>query len=183
MIALTDDVLSWVIALVGDAGIRLIHTSRDRGRLRRILDAELAQVVSGVSPEIRPAVEQALTAAIIAPRQLKPRPGVRLNQALREVIVSQLEVLGQWVDSDQGLGFTEVTGIRPDELRDRVADAMMSALRNYVAASGLTELVHGLDAADVTTRLDALSLQIAGLTVNARAAAKFTLPHDIASFT
>jgi hypothetical protein len=41
MIALTDDVLSWVIGLVGDAGIRLIHTSRDKARLRRMLDAEL----------------------------------------------------------------------------------------------------------------------------------------------
>ncbi|MGH3251232.1 MAG: ATP-binding protein [Trebonia sp.] len=183
MIALTDDVLSWVIGLVGDAGIQLIHTSRDKGRLRRILDAELVHVVSGVSPEIRATVERALTVAVTAPRQLQPGPGTPLNQALREVISSQLRVLGQWTDEDRGLGFPEVTGIRPDELVDRVADAVLHALRNYAAASGLTELVHGLDAAEVTTRLDALSLQIAGLTVNARAAATFTLPHDIASFT
>jgi tetratricopeptide (TPR) repeat protein len=183
VIALTDDVLSWVIGIVGDAGVRLIYTSRDKGRLRRILDVELAQVVSGVSPEIHATVERALTTAITTPRRLQPSPGTSLNHALREVIASQLEVLGEWVDEDRGVGFTEVTGIRPEELVDRVADAVLSALRNYVAASGLTELVHGLDAAEVTTRLDAISLQIAGLTVNARATATFTLPHDVASFT
>jgi tetratricopeptide (TPR) repeat protein len=183
MIALTDDILSWVIGLAGDAGVRLIHTSRDKGRLRRILDAELVHVVSGVAPESRASVESALTAAVVAPRRLQASPGAPLNEALREMIVSQLEALSHWADEDRGLGFTEVTGIGPDELASRVTDAVLSALRNFVAASGLTELVHELDAADMTTRLDAISLQIAGLTVNARAAATFTLPYDIPTFT
>jgi tetratricopeptide (TPR) repeat protein len=183
MIDLTDPVISWIVALAGDTGIRLIFTSRDQRRLHRILDKELEFVVSQVNPEVRAAVEHALIAAVSAPTKLHPDPGVPLGQALRKVIASQLIVLEQWVDEKSDLNFAAATGIEPDVLAERVADAVVSGLRHYVAASGLAELVHGLDTAEVTGKLDAISLQIAGLMVSARAAATFTLPHDIASFT
>ena len=183
MIDLTDPVISWVVALAGDTGIRLIFTSRDQRRLRHILDKELESVVSQVNPEVRAAAERALVAAVSSPTKLHPDPGVPLGQALRKVIASQLRVLGQWADEESGLNFAAATGIEPDVLADRVADAVVSGLRHYVAASGLAELVHGLDTAEVTGKLDALSLQIAGLRVSARAAATFTLPYDVASFT
>ena len=183
MIDLTDPVIAWIVAIAGDTGIRLIFTARDQRRLRQILDKELEFVVSQVNPEVRVAAERALVAAVSAPTRLHPDPGVPLGQALHKVIASQLRVLGQWVDKDSALNFAAATGIEPDVLADRVADAVVSGLRHYVAASGLAELVHGLDTAEVTGKLDAISLQIAGLRVNARAAATFTLPHNISSFT
>jgi tetratricopeptide (TPR) repeat protein len=183
MIPLTDAILGWVVEMAGDLGIALIRTARDERRLRRHIEAELARVVAGVDPAVRANAERALIMSVRAPVRLRPAAGIPLSQALHDVVVSQLLVLDQWVDEGSGLAFAQATGIEPDELADRVADAVLSALRNYVAASGVRELVHGLDVAEVTTKLDAISFQIAGLTVNARAAATFTLPRDIATFT
>jgi tetratricopeptide (TPR) repeat protein len=183
MIDLTDPIIAWVVATAGDTGIRLIFTSRDQRRLRQILDKELEFVVSQVNPEARAAAERALVAAVSVPAKLHPDPGVPLSLALHQLIAAQLRVLEHWMDEDGELNFAMVTGIEPDVLADRVADAVVSGLRHYVAATGLAELVHGLDAAEVTGKLDALSLQIAGLRVNTWAAATFTLPHSISSFT
>lgn len=183
MIDLTDPVMAWAVAMAGDTGIRLTFTSRDQRKLRQILDKELEFVVLQVNPEVRAAAERALVAAVSAPTKLRPDPGVPLSHALHKVITSQLRVLEQWTDENSGLNFAAATGIEPEVLADRVADAVVSGLRHYVAASGLAELVHGLDTAEVTGKLDAISLQIAGLRVNTRAAATFTLPHNISSFT
>lgn len=183
MIDLTDPVIAWVVARTGDMGIRLIFTSRDRRRLRQTLDRELELVVQEVDPRNRAVIGRALASAVSLPTKLHPDPGMPLNQALHKLIATQLRLLEQWVDEDSGLTLASATGIEPLALADRVADAIISGLRHYVAASGLAELVHGLDTAEVTGKLDAISLQIAGLRVNTWAAATFTLPHNISSFT
>lgn len=183
MLPLTDALLGWIVGVVGDAGLRLTQTPRDHRRLRRLLDQELAQVVPVANPDVRAPFERALRDAISVPVRLAPDSGVPLIEALRSVVVSQLQVLREWVDQERCLSFTEATGIEPDDLVGRVADAILRALRNYVAATGIPELVHALDAAEVTTKLDAISFQLAGLVVSGRGAATFTLPHDISTFT
>lgn len=184
MIGLTDALVGWLVSVIGDAGTRLVWTSRDERRLRQLMSEALDSALGQADPSARPVLEQSVLRALASPGRLLPGPGRTLTETLHDTIRTRLEGLELASGADPALpGGEPEPGPVSAPLAERVANAVISAIRQYVAVSGLEEFVHGLDTEELSGRLDALSQQIEGLTVAARASATFTLPGDITTFT
>jgi len=168
--------VGWVVSLVGDAGIRLVRSSPDERALRKALGLAVDRVVEQADSSCRGALRVGLWECF----STEPRVGLdassSVDEGLRAAIAAQVAQLDQMVHGDTGQPFYQVVAVDRGWLVEQVSTAIVTALRQVVAARGLAELVHGVDAAEVLARLKEL-------TVAAPAVAVRTLPRDIGSFT
>ncbi|MEU2131687.1 NB-ARC domain-containing protein [Streptomyces sp. NPDC018352] len=176
-------VVGWLVALCGDSGFHLVRDQRDERALRKVLKGSMESVVVSVPPGSRRTLENGLTRFFKAPPALRLDGTTSVHDALEAAVYAQVVELDQWVTRTTGVPFVDAVSVEPEVLRTRITDAIVSGLRQYAAADGMTELVRALDTAEILGRIDALGLRLEGLSVPSRAAATFSLPRDIASFT
>jgi tetratricopeptide (TPR) repeat protein len=175
-------ILGWLVQVSGDSAIRLVRGSPDERALKRAMRMAIEVVVAQANPQSR-ALEQGLRLCFSSSPLLRLDAPASVGEGLRAAIAAQLSILDRSVNNDTGRPFYEEVGVEPDWLTEKVTEAIIGALHQVVAAGGLADLVHVLDAADISGRLDILGMQISGLSVSSPAAVTRTLPHDIATFT
>ncbi|MDQ3763101.1 MAG: hypothetical protein M3460_16085 [Actinomycetota bacterium] len=168
--------VGWVVSLVGSAGIRLVRRSPDERALRTVLGLAIDKVVEQADPSSQKALRGGLRECFSAPPRLGLDASTSVSAGLRAAIAAQVAQLDQMVHHDTGQPFYQAVAVDRGWLVEQITAAILSALRQVVAAGGLAELVHGVDAAEVLARLDEVR-------VSAGAAAMRTLPRDISSFT
>ncbi|MEY9995266.1 tetratricopeptide (TPR) repeat protein [Streptomyces sp. V4I8] len=176
-------VIGWLVALCGDSGFHLVRDQRDERALRKTLQGCMDSVVASVPPNSRRTLERGIARYFTSPPALRLDGTQPVHDALEAAVDAQIAELGQWVARTTGVPFVEAVAVEPDELRTRITDAIVSGLRQYAAAGGMSELVRALDTAEILGRINALGLRLDGLTVPSRAAVAFSLPRDTASFT
>lgn len=176
-------VVGWLVSLCGDSGFHLVRDQRDERSLRKILQGSMDSVVVSAPPSAQRTLERGLARYFKAPPALRLDGSVPVHTALEAAVDAQTAELEQWVTRTTGVPFAEAVAVEPEVLRARVTEAIVSGLRQYAAAGGMSELVHALDTAEILGRLNALGLRLDGLTVPSRAAVTFTLPRDTATFT
>ena len=149
---LVSALVGWLVSLVGDAGTRKWSDVR---ALRRAMELAIDRVVEQVDPVDRECLRRGLRDCFSDP----PRPGsvASTSVGLRDAIVAQVAQLGQMKHGESGQPFYEAVQVKPEWLCQQICEAIPAALRQTVAASGLTELVHALDAEDVRAQLGALT--------------------------
>ncbi|MFG2332199.1 hypothetical protein ACGFMM_21535 [Streptomyces sp. NPDC048604] len=182
-VELAGAVVGWLVAFSSDSGVRLIRGQHDERALKKALTHALAPVVAGTDPAVRPVLERGLTRFFAAPSKFRVVNAPSVREALATAVASQMTDLEEWVAVKTGRPFREVVAIEAEEFTARVTQAVVSGLRQYAAAGELTELVRALDTAEIMGRLDVLGMQITDLAVPGRAAATFSLPRGISSFT
>ncbi|MGH3851164.1 MAG: hypothetical protein ACRDRT_15985, partial [Pseudonocardiaceae bacterium] len=178
---LVSALVGWVVSQVGDAGIRLARRPSDERALNTAMRLAIDSVVEQVDPSCREALRLGLRDCFSAPPRLGLAEATAVDRGLRAAIAAQVAQLGQMVHGDTGRPFFQVVAVDRDWLTGQVTKAVLSALRHMAATGGLTELVHGMDTAEVLARLDELGKT--GHEVAAAAVATRALPHDIGSFT
>jgi hypothetical protein len=157
-IDLIGAVVAWLVSASGDAGIRLVRGSDDRRKLRKALDVAINAVVQDVPRALEQPLGQALALCFSSPPAMKLDGSTPAGDWLRAAIAAQVSQLEGWVNNDTGRPFYHDVPVDPGWLTDRLTDAIIEAMRQVVAASGLPELVHGVDTTDVLARLDTLGL-------------------------
>ena len=178
---LVGAVVGWLVEVVGDAGIDLVRGSRDERELKKTIRKAIGVVVARADPASQVALRRGLELCFSSPRQIY-EGGSPAAGGLRRAVVGKVDELRQWVNSDTGRLFYDDVSVSPEWVTEQVADAFITALRDYVARRGLAEMVHGLDTADIVARLDMLGLQISALTLPVPSAATRTLPPDAVGF-
>ncbi|MFI6012083.1 ATP-binding protein [Streptomyces sp. NPDC051243] len=176
-------VVGWLVAVCGDSGFHLVRDQRDERALRKMLRGSMESVVAAVPPSSRRTLERGIARHFKVPPTLRLDGTLPVQDALQAAVDAQIAELGEWVARTTGVPFEEAVAVEPDVLRTRIADAIVSGLRQYAAAGAMSELVRALDTAEILGRIDALGLRLDGLTVPSRAAVTFSLPRDTASFT
>ncbi|MDQ0941143.1 tetratricopeptide repeat protein [Streptomyces sp. V1I1] len=182
-IDIVSAVVGWLVTLCNDSGVELVRNRRDDRSLRKTIGRSVGTVIAQSDPAVRSTLEHGLVRSFSSPPKLRLDGSVSVRDALQESVADQIADFGEWVSDTTGLPFQDVVEIEPDRFTERVCEAVVSGLRQYAAASELTELVHALDTAEIIGRLEALGLRIDGLSLPTRAAATFSLPRDIPSFT
>jgi len=180
-IDLAGALVGWVVAQAGNAGIRLARRPPDERALRTALGLAVDWVVEQVAPPHREALRLGLRECFSAPPRLGLTAATAVDEGLRAAIAAQVAQLDQLVHGDTGQPFFQTVAVDREWLAEQVTTAIRSALRQVTAAGGLSELVHGMDTAEVLTRLDGLGKP--GQEAAAAAVATRTLPRDIGSFT
>lgn len=183
MVEVVSAVVGWLVAVCGDSGFRLVRDGRDERALRKTLQGSMEPVLDLAPQHARRTLERGLTRFFKEPPTLRLDGTAPVHEALEAAVDAQLAKLDQWVARTTGVPFAEAVALEPDVLRGRVTDAVVSGLRQYAAAGGLAELVRALDTTEILSRIDALGLRLDGLTVPSRAAATFSLPRDVPTFT
>ncbi|MEU4497625.1 tetratricopeptide repeat protein [Streptomyces sp. NPDC023998] len=176
-------VVGWLVAFCSDSGVRLVRGQHDERSLKKTMSRALGTVVIQADPAVRPVLERGLARYFAASPKLSFGGAASVRDALTAAVAGQMVELEQWVADATGRPFGDVVDMEPAEFIGQVSEAVVTGLRQYAAAGELTELVRALDTAEIMGRLEVLGLQITELAVPARAAATFSLPRDIASFT
>jgi tetratricopeptide (TPR) repeat protein len=168
----------WVVSLVGAAGIRLVRRSPDERALGVAMGLAIDKVIAQADPCSQEMLRLGLGECFSTPPRLRLRldASTSVGEGLRAAIAAQVAQLDDMGHSDTGQPFYQAVAVDRVWLVEQVTVAILTALRQVVAAGGLAELIHGVDAADVVARLEELR-------VSAPAAATRTLPRDIGSFT
>ncbi|QKZ17841.1 ATP-binding protein [Streptomyces chartreusis] len=180
---LVSAVVGWLVALCGDSGFHLVRDQRDERALRKILQGSMGSVVASAPPSARRTLERGIARYFKEPPALRLDGTVPVHDALETAVDAQIAELDQWITRTTGVPFAEAVAVEPDVLRSRIAEAIVSGLRQYAAVGGMSELVRALDTAEILSRINALGLRLDGLTVPSRAAVAFSLPRDTVSFT
>ena len=142
--------VGWLMSSLGDAGIRLVRRSRDKLTLCKAMRLAIDGVVAKVDPSSQYALRLGLDACFSAPTpRLELDASTPVSEGLRAAIVAQVGHLDRTVHGDTAQPFYEVVRVDRAWLVEQVTAAILMALRQVAAASGLVELVHGLDAADM----------------------------------
>ncbi|MGW6461503.1 ATP-binding protein [Streptomyces sp. NPDC055078] len=175
--------VGWLIALCGDSGVQLTRDQYDERSLKKTMGRSLGAVVARAHPAIRATLSRGLARFFAEPPRLRLDGSTPIRQALEASVAEQIADLEEWLTAGTGVPFGDAVDIEPGEFAELVTEAVVSGLRQYAAAGELAELVHALDTAEIMSRLDALGLQLSGLTVPARASATFSLPRDVTTFT
>ncbi len=173
---LAGALVGWVVSVVGDAGIRLARRSPDERALSKAMGLAIDRVVEQADSSSQEALRLGLRECFSAQPRLGLDASTSVGEGLRAAIVAQVAQLDQMMHSDTGQPFYQAVPVERVWLVEQVTAAVLTALRQVVAAGGLAELVHGVDAAELLARLEEL-------TVSAPVAATRTLPRDIGSFT
>jgi Effector-associated domain 2 len=164
-------VVAWLVAASGDSGIRLVRGSPDRRMLHNAVKVAVDAVVEQVDPTLRTRLRSALAECFSDPLVLRPDATTPIGDWLRSAITAQVTHLETWVTNDSRRSFLQDVPVDIGWLAKHVTEAIIGALRQVAAMDGLPELVHGVDNADVHAQLDALGLQLIGLTDAASIAA------------
>lgn len=153
-IDLIGAVVAWLVATAGDAGVRLARGSPDERMLNQAVSVAIDRVLGQVDATLREPLRDALAWCFSVPLRLEPHGETRIDVWLRAAVAAQL------ADIDPN-SFGADRLLDPyDWLENELSVALVGALRQVVATSGVTELVHGLDFADVMGRLDAIGIQV-----------------------
>ncbi|MGH4000386.1 MAG: hypothetical protein ACRDTJ_23325, partial [Pseudonocardiaceae bacterium] len=173
---LVGSLVGWMVSLVANTGLRLVRRSPDERALRKAMGLAIDKVVEQADPSSRNALRVGLGECFSAQPRLGLDASASVSEGLRAAIAAQVAQLDDMVHSDTGQPFYQAVPVDRGWLAEQVTGAILTVLRQVVAAGGLAELVHGVDAAEVLARLDEAR-------VSAAAVATRTLPRDIASFT
>lgn len=180
-IDLIGALVGWLVQAVGDHGIRLVRGSPDERALRRAVRDALGAVVDQADVSSREALRSGLRQCFSSPPRLLVDLSSPIGESLRAAITAQVAELDQMVNAETGQSFYEDVSVERDWLMGQTADAIIAALRSVVAQGSIAELVHALNASDMSAQVNALSRQLIQLTP--AAAATRTLPRDIPSYT
>ena len=189
---LVGAVVGYLVQLLGDAGITLVRSSRDKRSLRKAVQQAAEAVVDRADPESRELLRSGLRQCFASGLRVSFDGAVPIGDALRVAIADQVDQLAHCVNINTGKPFYDNIPISPDWVRTEVTDALIAALRRHAAREGLSELVRGLDSSDILARLDTLSVQMVQVTARLGdvgaldlrlPAAAGRLPSDIGSFT
>lgn len=153
-IDLIGGVVAWLVATAGDAGVRLLRGSPDERMLHQAVSVAIDGVVGQIDATLREPLRDALAWCFSAPPRLEPNGVTRIDVWLRAAVTAQI------ADIDPDSLGADGRQDPHDWLEQELSAALVGALRQVVASSGMTELVHGLDFADVMSRLDAIGVQV-----------------------
>jgi len=182
--------VGYLLRIFADTGITLLRGPADQRALetsvRRTIDAVVAQADPRSRERLRDGLRQCFTAHAVAEVDVS----LPLGDGVRAAIAGRIALLTEMADED-GLPFYDGIQVDQDWVTERVTDALLMALRHYAAAGGLTELVHGIDSAEMIARLEDLGFRLSVMHSDIRAAtsnagslaATTTLPADSSSFT
>jgi tetratricopeptide (TPR) repeat protein len=180
---LVGALVSWLVSLVGDAGIRLVRRSPDERALSKAMALAIDKVVEQADSSHREVLRLGLKECFSVPPRLGLGASASVSEGLRAAIAAQVAQLDDMVHCDTGQPFYQVVVMDRGWLVEQVTAAILTALRQVVAAGGLIELVRGVDAAEVLARLGTLAVQNGKMALSAPAVVTRTLPRDIGSFT
>lgn len=173
--------VGWLVQAVGDYGIRLVLGSADKRALRQAVEKAIATVVDQVDPGSRETLRSGLQQCFSSTPRWHLDQSVPIGDSLRAAIAAQVAELDEVVSFEPGQTFYQSVSVERTWLIDKIADAFIAALRSVVAQGSLAELVHGLNASDLSAQVTALSRQLIQLTTPA--AATRSLPRDVPSYT
>jgi len=182
---LIDALVGWLVGLGGDALLRRIRGSPDERALRNAMALAIEHVIDQTLPESHEALESALCVCFSAPLRLSCKlDDSTLERDLIAATAAQMEPVAELVEGDLKQGtFYESTGVELDWLVEEVTSSFITALRQVVAMSGVTELVHRLDADEVNARLHRIESKLqAASSSSTRVSTMFTLPRDTSNF-
>jgi len=181
---LVGPIIAWLVSTLGDSGVGLVRSSRDKREFRHAVRGAVEVVAreANLSPETIAALQHGIRRCFLSPPRLRPDSSVSVAEGLRTAIITQLASVEDRVSHDIGRPFHDEAGVEPGWLTVRIADSLIEALRQYVAARSVAELVHGLNAAELSARLEDLGRQVRGLAVPKLRAVTRDLPRDIATF-
>lgn len=162
-IDLIGAVVAWLVATTGDAGMRLVRGSADERMLHQAVSVAIDHVVGQVDATSQEPLRDALAWCFSAPPRLEPDGVTQTDIWLRKAVIAQIAD----IDPDR-LGADRLLDPH-DWLEQELSAALVGALRQVAAASGVAELVHGLDFAAVISRLDAIGVQIDHLALSSAA--------------
>ena len=173
--------VGWLVQAVGDYGIQLVRGSPDKRALRHAVKNAIDMVVDQADPGSRDTLRSGLQQCFSTKPRLHLDQSIPIVDSLRATIAAQVAELDEIVDFDTGQTFYRSVSVERTWLIDKIADAFIAALRSVVAQGSIAELVHGLNASDLSAQVTALSRQLIQLT--APVAATRSLPRDIPSYT
>lgn len=180
-IDLVGAVVAWLVGVCGDAGIDLLRRgSADRHILTKAVEQAIETVVAQVNVGSQEALHLGLEQCFSSRQRISVEWSSSVGDGLRAAITNQMT---QWVNSDTGRSLFQVVSFDAGWVTEQMTQALIAALRHYQASRGLTELLHGLDTADILASLDAIGARVGVWTAAGPVATTHSLPADVVSFT
>jgi hypothetical protein len=172
-----DAIVGWLVATVGDHGLRLVKGSAEERVLRRALSRTIDSVVRQELVDSQDALRAGLEICFSGPPSASDHSTGSVMGDLRAAVTERLALLGQLVDSRTGRPFYGDVQVEPDVLVDRVTDAFVQALRQTAIESGPEGLLHALESEEMRGLIDGLARDLPEAT---RTAVQKAVAHEAA---
>lgn len=172
-----DAMVGWLVATVGDHGLRLVKGSPEERALGRALSSTIDSVVRQEHVDSQEALRAGLEICFSEPPSPSGHSTGSVRGDLRTAVAERLAHLSQMVNSHTRRPFYDDVQVEPDVLVERVTDALVQAVRQTVIESGPERLLQALESEQMRDLIDGVARDLPEAT---RTAVQKTVAHEAA---